>query len=111
MSDAPDGRIPGERPRPTPRPRPGPAARPAPRPRVAGSRRERDEFEAGEPAASAAPSQDPVSLTKAAEPEHGWDSPEALAYMGGGLVLLVVFVIIQAFSKRRASTSSSRIIT
>ncbi|MEV0453563.1 MFS transporter [Catellatospora methionotrophica] len=38
-------------------------------------------------------------LTKAAEPEHGWDSPEALAYMGGGVVLLAVFVIIQKFSK------------
>ncbi|MEU7822580.1 MFS transporter [Catellatospora sp. NPDC049133] len=38
-------------------------------------------------------------LTKAAEPEHGWDSPEALAYMIGGALLLVVFVIIQKFSK------------
>jgi hypothetical protein len=69
MTDVPDGPTPGDRPRPTPRPRPGAAPRPGPRPRVAGSRRERDEFEAaGERAASPATSQDPVSLTKAAEP-------------------------------------------
>jgi hypothetical protein len=42
MTDTPDGR-----PRPTPRPRPGAAPRPTPKPRVAGSRRDRDEADAG----------------------------------------------------------------
>lgn len=38
-------------------------------------------------------------LTKAAEPEHGWESAQALGFMGAGVALLIVFVVIQKFSK------------
>ncbi|MFF5297011.1 DHA2 family efflux MFS transporter permease subunit [Paractinoplanes globisporus] len=35
-------------------------------------------------------------FTEAAKPAEGWGSPTTLAFIGGGLALLVVFVIIQA---------------
>ncbi len=53
MSETPENRPrPAPRARPTPSPRPTPGARPSPRPRVAGSRREGEEADAGLPAAT-----------------------------------------------------------
>jgi EmrB/QacA subfamily drug resistance transporter len=38
-------------------------------------------------------------FTEAAKPDKGWDSPTTWAFIGGGLVLLVVFVLIERASK------------
>ncbi|GHJ49115.1 MFS transporter [Catellatospora sp. TT07R-123] len=38
-------------------------------------------------------------LTKAAEPAYGWESPVSLGFLGGGLLLLAMFVVIQLKSK------------